>query len=46
MEDGSPDTDGDLISCNVDQSDTEGCSEGWPLGILDNKGFNEGCLLG
>ena len=38
--------DGDSLGCDVRQSETEGCADGWLLGILDNEGFIKGCLLG
>ena len=45
MDDGRPDKVGLSLGCDVGQSETEGCSDVWPLGILDNEGFIEGCLL-
>ena len=38
--------DGDSLGCDVRQSETEGCADGWLLGILDNEGIVEGWLLG
>ncbi len=46
MGDGRPDAYGYSLGCDVRHSKTEGCSEGWTLGILDSKGFAKGWLLG
>mmetsp|Transcript_14857 Transcript_14857/g.32266 ORF Transcript_14857/g.32266 Transcript_14857/m.32266 type:complete len:101 (+) Transcript_14857:506-808(+) len=46
MDDGRPEKLGLSLGCNVGQSEIEGCSEGWPLGILDNEGFMDGLVLG
>ena len=34
------------FDCDVVQSGIERCSDGWLLGILDNEGLIDGCLLG
>ncbi len=43
---GCPDTEGDLLGCDVSRSETEGFIDGCPLGSLDIEGFHDGWLLG
>ena len=38
--------DGDSLGIEDGLDETEGCTEGWVLGLLDNEGFIEGSILG
>ena len=34
--------DGDSLGCDVGQSETEGCADGWPIGAVLINGDSEG----
>ena len=46
MNEGCPDIDGNLLGWDFGQSKTDGCPEGWLLGMLDDVGIIDGFSLG